>query len=226
MIRVNARIVARSCSALAVSAVLASGAGCAPVYSEPAAGPGYVQTAPPPPVAEAPPVVVESPPAQVDAEVIYEPQPPVVDIESYPSVMYEGAPVYYVGGRWYRHGPRGWAYYRQEPVDLGRQRVAHEREPRWVQARDVPLRGAERVAPQPPRPGVAEPQGSEHRETIAPQERHETTVPGATPLREETKAPVVPPNKGPTKPQPKKRAPAPVKRAPLHPEPTPKEPER
>jgi len=165
-------------------------------------------------------VVTEPPAAQVDVEVIYDPQPPVVDIETYPSVVYEGAPVYYVGGRWYRHGPRGWAYYRQEPPELGRQRVAHEREPRWVQARDVPRRGPERIAPQPYRPGVAEPQGPERREAPTTHEPQETTMPVTAPPREGPRPPITPP-----KPV-KKRAPASGKPpASIPEEPKPKTPE-
>jgi len=218
--RINARMVARGWSALVASAVLASGAGCtAHLYTEPAAGPTYVETAPPPAVAVSPPV---------DAEVVVDPEPPVVDIETYPSVVYEGFPVYYVGGRWYRRGPHGWAHYRQEPAELGRQRAVHEREPRWVHARDVPQRGQERVAPPPYRPGVAEPQAPDRRgphEPLAPPQREETRVPVAPQHREETRAPVAPRRQEETKPEPApKRAPAPVKRAPSRPvESTPRE---
>ena len=70
--------------------------------------------------------------AEDDSEVVYVETPPVVDIESYPVVVYGGVDVYYVEGRWYHRGPRGWAYYRQEPAELGRQ----EREVRLVEVID------------------------------------------------------------------------------------------
>jgi hypothetical protein len=69
-----------------------------------------------------------------DDDLMYVNAPPVVDIEAYPFVTYGGVNVYYVDGLWYRRGPRGWAYYRQEPGELGRQREAHwgrDHDPRW-----------------------------------------------------------------------------------------------
>ena len=68
------------------------------------------------------PVVV-----QEEEEVYYADTAPVVEIETYPSVVYSGRPVYYVDGRWYYRGPRGWAYYRSEPRGLVTQRVELER---------------------------------------------------------------------------------------------------
>lgn len=51
-------------------------------------------------------------------------------IETYPYVVYEGRPVYYVEGYWYvRRGP-GWSYYRQEPPYLHRQRTYVQQAPR------------------------------------------------------------------------------------------------
>jgi hypothetical protein len=45
-----------------------------------------------------------------------------VDIDTYPSVVYEGRPVYFYGDRWwYRDGGR-WTYYHREPTELHRQR--------------------------------------------------------------------------------------------------------
>jgi hypothetical protein len=44
------------------------------------------------------------------------------DIETQPYVEYEGAPAYYVNGRWYRHTFRGWGYYRTEPTLLATRR--------------------------------------------------------------------------------------------------------
>lgn len=40
------------------------------------------------------------------------------DYETYPTYVYEGRTVYLVGDRWYFRGPRGWAYYRDEPEAL------------------------------------------------------------------------------------------------------------
>lgn len=55
---------------------------------------------------------------------------PSVEIETYPHVVYEGVNVYYVEGRWYRRGARGWVYYREEPPALARQRVHVQSAPR------------------------------------------------------------------------------------------------
>ena len=52
------------------------------------------------------------------------------DIETYPSVVYEGRPVYFVNDRWYyRQGPE-WVYYRREPAPLYRQRDYVRQAPR------------------------------------------------------------------------------------------------
>jgi hypothetical protein len=70
------------------------------------------------------PVVVQ---ADADEEVYYAESAPVVEIETYPMVMYAGRPSYWVDGRWYYRGPRGWAYYRSEPRGLVTHRVDLER---------------------------------------------------------------------------------------------------
>jgi hypothetical protein len=45
-----------------------------------------------------------------------------VDIDTYPSVVYGGQPVYFYGDHWwYRDGAR-WSYYRDEPAELHAQR--------------------------------------------------------------------------------------------------------
>jgi len=126
-------------------------------------------------------VVVED-----DSEVEYVETPPVVDIESYPVVVYGGVDVYYVEGRWYHRGPRGWGYYRQEPAELGRQRQEHERDhdPRWA-ARPVPEHRGEdqRVSPQPPpRLGVTEAQPAERR--ARPEQPRRENVPAPPPVQE------------------------------------------
>jgi hypothetical protein len=109
------------------------------------------------------PAYVEGPavvagPAEYDADLVYTQDLPVVDIESYPSASYGGVDVYYVSGRWYRRGPRGWAYYRQEPNELGRQREEHwqhDHDQRWAQPQ-AEHRGREEHGVQ--RPGVTEAQ--------------------------------------------------------------------
>ncbi len=45
------------------------------------------------------------------------------DIEVYPHYYYGGGYAYYVEGRWYRRGERGWSYYRQEPPQLAQHRA-------------------------------------------------------------------------------------------------------
>jgi hypothetical protein len=64
--------------------------------------------------------------------------PVEIDVVSYPHTYYEGRAVYFYQDRWYyRDGPR-WAYYREEPPTLYRQRgyvqqapnAGHEREER------------------------------------------------------------------------------------------------
>jgi len=59
---------------------------------------------------------LETEPAYV--EVDYVP----AQIETYPYVVYEGHPVYYVNDRWYFRHRSGWVYYRDEPEVLHRQR--------------------------------------------------------------------------------------------------------
>jgi hypothetical protein len=76
-----------------------------------------------------PPPVVVHPAAPVAigfAEVTSAP----VDIETYPSVVYEGRPTYFYGDRWwYRDGAR-WSSYQSEPSELHRQREFVQRAPR------------------------------------------------------------------------------------------------
>jgi hypothetical protein len=115
--------------------------GCtAQVTSEPAYAPG-----PPPP-----PVFVSEAPPPDSEEVVVDVEPPVVNIEAYPSAVYGGVTVYYVGGVWYRRAPHGWARYRDEPPGLARVRVAHTREARW--AREGAPRPAPRSATEMQRP--------------------------------------------------------------------------
>jgi hypothetical protein len=45
-----------------------------------------------------------------------------VDIETYPSVVYEGQPVYFYGDHWWHRDGGNWAYYHDEPAELHRQR--------------------------------------------------------------------------------------------------------
>jgi hypothetical protein len=88
------------CAASAISVAVASLAGC------------YASVDPPPPVA-----YTETTAAPVD-------------IETYPSVVYLGEPVYFDGDRWWhRDGPR-WTYYRSEPAELHARRELVRRVPR------------------------------------------------------------------------------------------------
>ncbi len=63
---------------------------------------------------------VEARPAYGPADVIVTPAP--VHVETYPYVFYDGGPVYWVEGRWYRRHGNGWVYYRNEPPFLSQRR--------------------------------------------------------------------------------------------------------
>jgi hypothetical protein len=175
---------ARLFGPLLAAAMAALAAGCEAGITGTAEGPALVEQ----PQGGAPPPVTSS--ADLDAELVYDPDGPVDDIEGYPFVVYGGANVYFVEGRWYRHGQGGWGYYRNEPPELGRQREMHQQDARWTRPPAPPLRAA------PASPGVAERQGPER---VAP--------PTATP--EPTKA----------VPEAKKKKAA-KKAAPAHAEPT------
>ena len=56
-------------------------------------------------------------PAYVDVAYV----PP--NYATYPSYVYDGATVYFIDGRWYRHDRGHWVYYRSEPVELYRYRT-------------------------------------------------------------------------------------------------------
>ncbi len=210
MIRLDTRTSARSSSAVIAVAVLALGEGCAgQVY----AGPANVEG--PPPVAG---------PVEDDGDVVYVQGPPVVEIETYPSVVYGGLSVYYVDGLWYQRGPRGWAYFRREPAELDRQRQEHwgrDHDPRWGDQRGAEHRGQDvRAAPPAQRPGAAEGQSPERRGPPAPmaQPRREelpaATAPAAQMRRGEEAAA---PRSAPKRTVPVKRAPVPA-RTPIEPE--------
>ena len=62
-----------------------------------------------------------------DGDYVYEDSPG--NVEGAPYVVYEGAPTYYVQGRWYRRTSRGWGYYRTEPQPLYGQRPYVQRAP-------------------------------------------------------------------------------------------------
>ncbi len=74
------------------------------------------------------------PPAVGYAEVTSAP----VDIETYPSVVYEGQPVYFYGDRWWHRDGGSWTYYRDEPAELHRQRAAVIHAPRRARAVRAP----------------------------------------------------------------------------------------
>ena len=72
--------------------------------------------------------------ATVEPDVALEPAPP--NIETYPSVVYEGHPTYFYNNRWYYRGGGGaWVNYRVEPPELQRRRVE------VVNRRPEPVRG-------------------------------------------------------------------------------------
>jgi hypothetical protein len=177
MIRIHHyRMPALGSGAVVASAVLALGAGCSPQsYVQPAVAPTYVEGA----------SVVPSGAEPVDADFVYVEEPPVSDLETYPSVDYGGVAVYYVGGQWYRRGPRGWAYYRREPTELGRQRESHAHDAQWERGRAVPRSGPEQSAP-PARPGIAAPQDERR---VAPARPEETKAAPERPRGLEPQAP-------------------------------------
>ncbi len=192
MIRLETRRSVRVSSPAFAVAVIALGAGCTGrVY----AGPANVESAP---------VVAGT--AEDDGDVVYVQGPPVVEVDTYPSVFYGGVNVYYVDGLWYHQGPRGWSYYRQEPPELGRQREDHygrDHDARWADPRGAP----QRVPPAAQRPGVAEAQPPDHRTpTVEPNPKGApaTSAPKAQPRGREEMA----------KPRPAPRRVAPVKGAP------------
>jgi hypothetical protein len=98
-----------------------------------------VAPAPPPPYYGAQPAPPPPPGAPFQNDVVYE-QPPVPDVQTYPYVVYQGAPVYYVGGAWYRRDGRGWGRYRVEPPPLARERQTHAGDARWAQRPPPPGR--------------------------------------------------------------------------------------
>jgi hypothetical protein len=228
MSRLGSRTFILARNAFLASSVVAAAAGCT--------GALYARS----PSVEGPPVVED------DSEVVYAEAPPVVDIETYPAVMYGGVYVYYVDGRWYQRGPRGWGYYRQEPPELGRQRQEHlqrDHDPRWAAQRAPDRRGQdERVAPPPaPRPGVAEAQPPDRRAQSEQPRRESVPRPqqvqqprrenipapeqAQQPRRESVQTPAPPPQTQRRDQAPSPRpAKAPVKSAPVHP--TERQPER
>ncbi len=132
--------------------------------------------------------VVDGPPED-DGDVVYVPAPPVAEIETYPAVPYGGVSAYYVDGRWYRQGPRGWAYYRQEPSALARHREEHwarDHDARWA-ARPLPPGRAQDPRIAPPRPGVTEMQPEDRR--VEPEPRRETRARPASEASRTTAAP-------------------------------------
>jgi hypothetical protein len=230
-------MIARARLPLLCSALLAAACAGEATYSEPPpASPTYVQGA----------TVAAPADDQASAEIVYVDEPPVVDVETYPSVEYEGTTVYFVGGYWYRHGPHGWGYLRSEPPTLARARVEHQADARWTRAQQAPAprparppeaRTPEARTPEPPREPPREIPREPSREaqptegrTMREQARPEPVAPRPEELRpSEERAPEAKPADADKKkpgeedenappPAPKKR---PVKRAPppAHPEP-------
>jgi hypothetical protein len=189
--------------AVVASAIAALGGGC---YGE-----GYVEPAVAPPPSYVQSATVVAGPDPIDADVVYVEEPPVVDIETYPGVEYQGTTVYYVGGQWYRRGPRGWAYYRREPAELGRQRESHAHDERWERAR-APRPGPQQAAP-PARPAVEEPRPVDRGAAPAPRPE-EPQAPPERPGVVEPRAPehgAPPPPPATSKPKGTKGPPEPDK---------------
>jgi hypothetical protein len=63
-----------------------------------------------------------------------------VNIETYPSVVYEGHPAYFYGDHWWYCSGSSWSYYHSEPAELHRQRAYVQRAPA---ARRAPERAPE-----------------------------------------------------------------------------------
>ncbi len=76
---------------------------------------------PPPPAYQVQSAPAPAPPAD---DIAYEAPP--AQIETYPSVVFEGAPHFYVNGRWYVHMQRGCGYRRREPPQLAQHRPLQE----------------------------------------------------------------------------------------------------
>jgi hypothetical protein len=68
----------------------------------------------------------------VDSDVTYADvgaAPIEVELGTYPQAYYGGRPFYFYGDRWYYRDGGRWAYYRNEPVELSRQRSYIQRAP-------------------------------------------------------------------------------------------------
>lgn len=88
------------------------------------------------------PATYSSTPVYTEESYAYDAPPADIEAQSY--VVYEGAPTYYVNGRWYRHTHRGWGYYRSEPAPLVRRRPYVQGAP---PADRGPRRGGSQEAP-------------------------------------------------------------------------------
>jgi hypothetical protein len=167
---------------LLASAMAAVWAGCAAGINGTAGDSATLES----PTGGTPPVVVAS--TDVDADLVYDSDGPIDDIAAYPSVIYGGVTVYYVGGRWYRHGRGGWGYFREEPGELRSQREMHERDPRWTRSPEAPTHAESE------RPGVAEPQGPDH---AAPPDKKAPPIEPAPPAKKKPPVRKAPPRAEP-----------------------------
>jgi hypothetical protein len=174
---------------LACAATTILGIGCAArVYGEPVQG--YPST------------------YEEDAIVYVDTVPP--NIEVYPHYTYGGGEAYYVEGRWYRRGPRGWGYYRREPPELMQQRTYVQQAPAAAPREREHERTDVRQAPEVPR----ERERTDVRQApTVPHERERTDVGQAPPPvvpreRSETRQAPEPPRPSPgvVEPQPPARA--------------------
>jgi hypothetical protein len=85
------------------------------------------------------------PPVSDDAVVYVNAVP--TNIELYPHYAYGDGYAYDVDGRWYQRGPRGWGYYRREPLELQRMRV--QRAPAAAREREYVQRAPEAARERP-----------------------------------------------------------------------------
>jgi hypothetical protein len=187
-------------SATGLALVLVTAAGCEAEVTSSGPPVAYAQTTAGPPGPPDPPgpEIVGGGGGDI---VLYEQDAPVIDIDTYPTAVYGGVTVYYVGGMWYRHDDRGWGYYRQEPPDLARQRESHASDPRWVAARERPRQ----PSPQRSQRGAEPQRGEEPRPAAVPE--HEAARPEVRP--EEATHPAAEPKAGAPAAQPTVKRPAP-----------------
>jgi hypothetical protein len=144
-------------------------------------------------------------PASGDDSVVYVDTVPI-NIETYPHYYYGDGYAYYVDGRWYRRGPRGWGYYRQEPPELERRRVEVRQAPEAPRGRPYVQQAPEE--PSRERPNVQHaPEPSRERPYVRPAPEVTRERPAVQPAPG-TATPVLP-NRGAAEAQPRRDEPRP-----------------